>query len=327
MAERKSVLWDEPRVLTEQLIHHMEKVVYGKRQSIELAVLAVLAGGHVLLEDVPGVGKTRLVKALARVLGCSFSRIQFTPDLMPADVTGVSVYHSAKGTFEFRPGPIMANIVLADEINRTPPKTQSALLEAMEEGQVTADGETRRLDTPFLVFATQNPVEFEGTYELPEAQLDRFMLRLRLGYPSAQDEAAMLGRLQERDPLAELRPVLMKEELVRLQQEVRSIHVDEAIKHFIVDTVQATRRHPDVLLGASPRASLSILRASQASAFMQGRSYVIPDDVKALLPYVLAHRIVLQPEAKWKNGTADYVVRHIMERGGIPVHPVSSLVN
>ncbi|WP_243735303.1 AAA family ATPase [Paenibacillus turpanensis] len=327
MMDRKSVLWDEPRIVAEQFIHNMEKVIVGKRQAIELIFIAVLAGGHVLLEDVPGVGKTRLVKALAKSLGCSFKRIQFTPDLLPSDVTGVTVYHAQKGTFEFRPGPVMANLVLADEINRTSPKTQAALLEAMEERQVTVDGETRALDHPFIVFATQNPLEFEGTFELPEAQLDRFLLRVRLGYPSAAEEIAMLGKLQEHDPLEDLRPVMVRDELVRLQEDVRSIHVDEAIKQFIVETVQATRRHPDVQLGASPRASIAVMRAAQAAAFIKGRSYVVPDDVKELLPYTLAHRIVLLPEAKWKHGTADYIIRQIVDRSGVPVHPLTSAVN
>ncbi len=300
-----------------RVTQNIERAVVGKRREIQYVLVALLCQGHVLIEDVPGVGKTTLVRSLARSLGCDFRRIQFTPDLLPSDVTGVSVYNQKTGEFEFRPGPIMSQIVLADEINRTSPKTQSALLECMEEGQLTVDGVTRRLPRPFLVLATQNPIEYEGTFPLPEAQLDRFLIKLRLGYPSLREEMTVVER-SRRPPLEELGQVLTADEVLHLQQVVKDVHVDESVLEYIVRLVQATREHPDVYLGASPRGSIALYRTSQAIALTRGRNYVTPDDVKEMAPLVLAHRIILRPEAQLRGGGAEALVEDLLAQVPVP---------
>jgi MoxR-like ATPase len=288
--------WVEPLDLVEQWIAQMEKVITGKRLLIERIVLACLCEGHVLLEDVPGVGKTTLVQALAGSIGSSFKRIQFTPDQLPSDIIGMAVFHPQTMEFVYRPGPIMANIVLADEINRASPKTQSALLEAMEERCVTVDGITYPLPRPFLLLATQNPLRHEGTYSLPEAQMDRFLFQLRVGYPQMDQEIELMERVRLSHPIERIEAVLSGDELVGLQQQVRTIHVDSSMKRYMVNIVEATRNHPDIRLGASPRASIALMRASQARAWMQGREYVIPDDVKSLASIVIKHRLIMKPD-------------------------------
>jgi len=318
-------IFDQPQTLIERMIHNVEKVLIGKKEAVEQALIAMLSGGHILLEDVPGVGKTMLVRALARTVGCEFKRIQGTPDLLPSDVTGAAVYQTQTGEFEFRPGPLFTPIVLADELNRTSPKTQSAFLEAMEEKQVTVDGVGYALPKPFLLLATQNPVDYEGTYPLPEAQMDRFLIKLRLGYPTPEQEALMLGRWQERPPIEQLKAVVVQDEFVLLQAEVKRIHVDDTLKDFIVRLTAATREHRLLTLGASPRASLALMRAAQAAAFIKGRSYVVPDDIKALAIPVLAHRLRLAPQARMSGHTADNIVSELLSRQTIPVlRPASS---
>jgi MoxR-like ATPase len=316
--QRFSFLLQQPQAIIEQIIRNVEKVIIGKRDSIEKAVIAFLCGGHILLEDVPGVGKTMLVKALAKTIGCSFKRIQFTPDLLPSDITGVSVYNQKTGDFEFRPGPVMANIVLADEINRTSPKTQAALLEAMEERHVTVDGVSYPLPEPFHILATQNPLEYEGTFALPEAQMDRFLLKIQLGYPSKEHEALMLEKLQDKHPIDHLRPMMLKEELIQLQKHVRTVYTDESIRQYIVALSEATRMHGDVYLGASPRASMALLRASQAKAFMEGRNYVIPDDVKAMLSCVFSHRLILKSDPRLTGKTSQAVLEAVLKQTPVP---------
>ncbi|MEK4508744.1 MoxR family ATPase [Paenibacillus anaericanus] len=310
---------DQACDLLERLVNRVDTVIVGKRKEIELAVVAMLYGGHILLEDVPGVGKTLLVRTLAACLGGTFGRIQFTSDLMPSDVTGVTVYHNHNGQFQFRPGPIISNIVLADEINRAAPRTQSALLEAMEERKVTVDGETHTLPKPFLLLATQNPLEYEGTYRLPEAQLDRFLMRITLGYPGPDQEVEMLGRLQESRPVEELRPVLLPEEMVQMQRQVRSVFVDEVIKKYLVEVAQVSRNHPQTLLGISPRGTLAWMGASQAMAYIKGRMYVIPDDVKAVAEAVLSHRIVPRTEARMSGASGDKVVMDLLNQTSVPM--------
>lgn len=300
------------------LVAAVEQVLVGKHAETELAIIGLAAAGHLLIEDVPGVGKTMLAKSLARATGCTFKRIQFTPDLLPSDVTGVSIYNQRSGEFEFRAGPIVAHVVLADEINRATPKTQSALLEAMEEHQVTVEGITRPLPSPFIVLATQNPIEYEGTFPLPEAQLDRFILRIHLGYPDQAQEANVLERQMLRHPIDELGAVTSASELQQLQQAVRGVHVDPQIQRYIVQLVSLTREHPDVYLGASPRGSLSLMRASQARAMLSGRDYVIPDDVKALATAALAHRLIMSPEARMRNATATAVIAAILQEVPVP---------
>ncbi|PKR76675.1 AAA family ATPase [Halalkalibacillus sediminis] len=301
------------------LLDNMEKVMVGKREAIELSLVALLAEGHVLLEDVPGVGKTMLVRALAKSLDLDFKRIQFTPDLLPSDVTGVSIYNQKEMNFEFRPGPILGNIVLADEINRTSPKTQSALLESMEEKHITVDGVTMKLSQPFFVMATQNPIEYEGTYPLPEAQLDRFLLKLNLGYPSAEEEVLMLERTSMKHPIDTIDPVMQKEELTQLQEDVSQVHVGKNIKEYIVKIVNNTRNHPMFYLGASPRASIALMKASKAYAFIQGRDYVIPDDVKFMAPHVLSHRLLISSEAKFEGKTSTSILEDLVSKTIIPI--------
>ena len=300
------------------LVAAVETVLIGKHAEAELAIIGLAATGHLLIEDVPGVGKTMLAKSLARATGCTFKRIQFTPDLLPSDVTGVSIYNQRTGEFEFRAGPIVAHVVLADEINRATPKTQSALLEAMEEHQVTVEGVTRPLPVPFMVLATQNPIEYEGTFPLPEAQLDRFLLRIHLGYPAPADEVDVLQRQMLRHPIEDLGAVTSASELQQLQHAVRSVHVDPQLQRYIVHLVGLTREHPDVYLGGSPRGSLALMRAAQARAMLLGRDYVIPDDVKALAVAALAHRLIMSPEARMRNATASAVISSVLQEVPVP---------
>jgi MoxR-like ATPase len=302
----------------EQVIANVERVIVGKRDVVELAVVGLLSQGHLLVEDVPGVGKTMLARSLARSLGCSFSRLQFTPDLLPSDITGVYVFNEATREFEFRPGPVMAEVVLADEINRATPKTQAALLEAMEERRVTVDGVTHPLPRPFVVLATQNPIEYEGTFPLPEGQLDRFMLRIRLGYPELADEIDILERQQYRHPVDELEQVVSREDVARAQEGVKAIYVSPAVKRYIVELTYETRRHAEVYLGASPRGSLALYRTGQARAAMQSRDFVLPDDVKAMALPALAHRIILSPRARLRDVSSGDIVQEILETLPVP---------
>lgn len=306
------------RGMAERLSQNVEQVIIGKHQDVQLTLIALLCQGHILVEDVPGVGKTMLAKTIARSIGCSFKRIQFTPDLLPSDITGVSIYNQKNGEFEYRPGPVMAQIVLADEINRATPKTQSALLETMEEKQVTVDGVTYPLPRPFIVLATQNPIEYEGTFPLPEAQLDRFLMRISLGYPSRSEEIEVLNRQEQVHPLSRIEQVVDSPELVAGQQAIKSVHVDRLIKEYIVAVVGATRRHEDVYLGASPRGSLALQIASQARAAIVGRDYVIPDDIKALAEATLAHRLILNPSARIRNADTRSVIAEILRNTPVP---------
>lgn len=310
--------------VAERIIDNVSQVIIGKRNEIRLAVLGLLCQGHLLIEDVPGVGKTMMARALARSIGASFSRIQFTPDMLPSDVTGVSVFNQQTREFEFRPGPIMSQIVLTDEINRATPKTQSALLEAMEERQVTVDGNTYAMKNPFLVIATQNPIEYEGTFPLPEAQLDRFMLRIRLGYPTPQEELAMLDSQQYEHPLIGLHQVVTVDELVNAQIAVRDVYLNQDIKNYIINLVTTSRQHPDVYLGASPRGALALYRVAQARASVVGRDYVIPDDVKALAEPTLAHRIIVGPNARIKDISSTAIVHNILNAVPVPGATVGS---
>ncbi|MGE5571646.1 MAG: AAA family ATPase [Bacteroidota bacterium] len=297
----------------------VEKVIVGKRDVVRLLLAALLADGHVLVEDVPGVGKTMMARAMAASLGCSFRRIQFTPDLLPQDVTGMSVFNQKTSEFEYRPGPIMANILLADEINRATPRTQSSLLEAMEERQVTVDGVTYRLKRPFLVVATQNPVEYEGTFPLPEAQLDRFMLRIRIGYPEAADEMDMLSRITHGHPIERVEPILDTSQVARLQEAARDVYVEDSLRGYIVRVVASTRTHPDVMLGASPRGSIALLKSAQALAALDGRDFVTPDDIKTLATFALTHRLVLKPESRLRGTAPEEVVEDIVRSVPVPV--------
>lgn len=303
---------------SEKVIANIEQVIVGKRETVELTVIGLLCQGHLLIEDVPGVGKTMLARSLARSIGCEFSRIQFTPDMLPSDVTGVSIFNQVTREFEFRPGPVMAQIILADEINRATPKTQAALLEAMEERQVTVDGITHTLPRPFMVLATQNPIEYEGTFPLPEAQLDRFLLRIRLGYPSAEDEVQVLERQQFHHPIEDLVPVVSEAEVLQAQDDVRKIYVAPGVKRYIVELNRRTREFPEVYLGASPRGSLTLYRACQARAALQGREFVLPDDVKALAEASLGHRVILGPAARLRDLSTSEVVQEILSGVAVP---------
>ena len=301
-----------------KLINNLEKVIVGKRQTIESVVVGMLCQGHVLIEDVPGVGKTVMARSLAKSIGCTFNRLQFTPDMLPSDVTGVSIFDQAKRNFEFRPGPIFSQIVLVDEINRATPKTQAALLEAMEEKQVTVDGVTHALPDPFMVLATQNPIEYEGTFPLPEAQLDRFLLRVRLGYPNQADEIEILDRQQLRHPVETLEAVIAVEDLREAMIEVKKIFVSKPVERYIVDLVNRTRHSAEVYLGASPRGSLALYRTGQARAALSGRDYVLPDDIKSLAMPVLAHRIIVGPAARLREISAEKIVEEILESLPVP---------
>src|SRR5260370_1880991 len=302
----------------QRVVSNVERVIVGKAQGVDLSLSAGSCHGHVLIEDVPGVGKTVLTKAIARSIGCSFKRIQFTPDLLPSDITGVSIYNQKTGNFEFRPGPIMSQIVLADEVNRATPRIQSALLEAMVEAPVTVDGVTYRLPEPFMVMATQNPIEYEGTFPLPEAQLDRFMMNIKLGYPNASDEMNILDTHQYHHPLEDLAQIMTAEELVLIQKQIRSIHVEPTIREYIVAIANATRRHSKIYLGASPRGSLALYRASQALAALRGRSYVIPDVVKLLSKPTLPHRIIVTPAARVRAITSTAILDEILQSVPVP---------
>jgi MoxR-like ATPase len=313
--------FDMLKDITEKIKANVEKVIVGKGEIIDFALVALLCEGHVLLEDVPGIGKTTLAKCLARSLGCSFRRIQFTPDLLPSDVTGVSFFNQKDQAFEFRPGPVFAQILLADEINRATPRTQGSLLEAMQERQVTVDGDTMPLARPFLVLATQNPIELEGTFPLPEAQLDRFLLRLKLGYPSEPDEDAILLRFERDDPLADLAAVATAAELMDMQRQVRTIHVEESVRRYVLQICRATRQHPAVELGASPRGTLALYHSAQALAALRGRDYVLPDDAKELAPYVLTHRLITSPQARLRGRNKEQIVEEIVAGVPAPVEP------
>ncbi len=297
---------------------NINKVIIGKNKTLDLAVICLLCKGHLLIEDIPGVGKTMLARSLARSIGGSFGRIQFTPDMLPSDITGVSIYNQATKEFEFRPGPIMSEIVLADEINRATPKTQSALLEAMQENQVTVDGFTHNLPTLFMILATQNPIEHEGTFRLPEAQIDRFLMRVSLGYPDQESEVELLDLQQYKHPIDELESVITVDEVLKAQQDLRSVHLSVALKQYIVSVVWATREHTEVYLGASPRGSLGLYRASQALAATFGRDYVIPDDIKQIAPAVLGHRLILAPGARLQDMNEGVILDEILEKVPVP---------
>jgi MoxR-like ATPase len=306
------------QIIANRVASNVERVIVGKHREVQLVLVALLCKGHVLIEDVPGVGKTVLAKAISRSIGCTFRRIQFTPDLLPSDVTGVSVFDQSTNQFEFRPGPVMAQIVLADEINRATPKTQSSLLEAMEEAQVTVDGITRPLPNPFVVLATENPIEYEGTFPLPEAQLDRFLVRLSLGYPGRDNEIDVLERQSKMHPLDALEQVVTVEELIGAQEAIKDVHVERLILEYIVSLVEASRNHDDVYLGASPRGSLALYNTSRTWAALQGRDYVIPDDVKEMAEPSLAHRLIMSPAARMKNVDSRLVVRELLTATPVP---------
>ncbi|WP_099302178.1 AAA family ATPase [Bacillus sp. Marseille-P3800] len=303
----------------DKIIENVETVMIGKRKEIKLSLVALLAGGHVLLEDVPGVGKTVFVRAMAKTIGGSFKRIQFTPDLLPSDVTGVAIYNQKTQLFEFKAGPIIANVVLADEINRTSPKTQSALLEALEEGNVTVDGETMQIHAPFFVLATQNPIEYAGTFPLPEAQLDRFLIKINLGYPSVKEELELLNRVEKEHPIHSISNVIELEEVITLQKVARNIYINEAVKTYIVNLIHATRMSKAIELGASPRATIALMRASQANSLINGKDFVTPDDVKEIASSVLSHRIRLTNESLLKEKKVEEVIESILAHIRVPV--------
>jgi MoxR-like ATPase len=306
------------------VVDEIEKVIVGKRQAVELVVIGLLSNGHVLVEDIPGVGKTTLAKSLAAALGAKYRRVQFTPDLLPADITGTSIFNQQTGQFAFREGPVFTNVLLADEINRATPKTQSSLLECMEEFQVTVEGVAREMERPFFVIATENPIEYRGTYPLPEAQLDRFLMRIKIGYPTAAEELIVLERHAKGHPLRVVQPVATREEVLQMQEQVREVHLDPSLKSYLVELVTATRQHARLSLGASPRASLGLMRTAQARAALQGRDFVLPDDIKTLAPAVLCHRLVLKPSAVAGAGPgrmleANDVVTELLAQVPVPV--------
>jgi MoxR-like ATPase len=306
------------RESAEKIIRNIEKVMVGKSDAVQLAVIALISNGHLLIEDAPGVGKTMLARSLAKSINCSFKRIQFTPDMLPGDITGVSVYNQKVSDFEFHPGPIVAQVVLADEINRATPKVQSALLEAMEERQLTVDGITRKMPRPFHVLATQNPIEYEGTFPLPESQLDRFLLRINVGYPSLAEEIAVIERQQYIHPIEQIDHVVDAADVLDLQETVKKIYVDDLVKNYIVSLVEATRHHPSIYLGASPRGSLALYRASQARALLQGRDFVLPDDIKALAEPALAHRSILTSQGPSQSRNGRSTISEILEKVPVP---------
>jgi MoxR-like ATPase len=314
----ESVVTNNVKDFYERLLNNLKGVIIGKDEVLGLVVITLLSQGHLLIDDVPGVGKTMLAKSLAKSLGCSFNRIQFTPDMLPSDVTGVSIFNQNSREFEFRPGPIISQIVLADEINRATPKTQSALLESMEERQVTVDGITHPIPQPFMVLATQNPIEYEGTFPLPEAQLDRFLMRIRIGYPTFANEIEILELQQLKHPIEDMKTVISSKEIIDMQNAIKHVYVSSAVKRYIVELTRATRDHNDVYLGASPRGSLGLSRVSQAKAASEGRDFVLPDDVKGLAKFVLGHRLVINPSARLKNLTADQIIGEVLLQVGVP---------
>ncbi|MFO7918258.1 MAG: MoxR family ATPase [Anaerolineae bacterium] len=316
---------DEIRNLVQDVIDNVEHVIVGKREPIELMMVALLCEGHALIEDVPGVGKTMLARALAISIGCSFKRLQCTPDLLPNDVTGVSVYNQKTGEFEFRPGPAFVNVLLADEINRATPRTQSALLEAMGEYQVTVDGTTRQLPRPFLVIATQNPIEYEGTFPLPEAQLDRFLMRIKLGYPSAEEENQILLNLRREHPIDTIEQVVDGHRIINLRSDMWDVTVDETVREYIIRLIHATRNQYDLALGASPRGSLGLYKASQALAAIRGRDYVVPDDVKYLAPFILGHRLIVDPESALRGRDAETILENLLTETKLSVGELDEL--
>jgi MoxR-like ATPase len=314
----------EVRQFAQTVIGNVEKVIVGKRHTIELLMVALLCEGHVLIEDVPGTGKTMLARAVAASLGLSFKRLQCTPDLLPNDITGVSVFDQRQGEFQFRPGPAFVNVLLADEINRATPRTQSALLEAMGEGQVTADGVTYALNRPFLVLATQNPIEYEGTFPLPEAQLDRFLLKLSVGYPSLPEEEQILLNLQRQHPITTLEQVVEGQHLLELQRIVWEVHVDDTVRNYVVRLIHATRQHPHLALGASPRGSLALFKSAQALAILRGREFVLPEDVKALAVPTLAHRLIVRPESALRSYTPERILQDLLENTTLDIGEIET---
>jgi MoxR-like ATPase len=303
----------------QKIIDNVEEVILGKNGVIKLALAAMMAEGHILFEDVPGVGKTILVRSLARSIGCSFKRVQFTPDLLPSDITGVSIYNQKTNEFEFREGPILSQVVLADEINRATPRTQSALLESMAEKQITVEGISRRLSDPFIVMATQNPIEYDGTFPLPEAQLDRFLIRLEIGYPESADEEQILENLQLQHPIERLESVMTDQEFIELQADVKKIHVDQKLRKYIVELVNQSRSHSDLELGASPRGSIALMKMAQAWAVVNERDYIIPDDIKEIAPAVLAHRLIIKSKSRLRGADKKKIIREIVKRTEVPI--------
>ena len=308
----------DSKTLVDTLIENVSNVIVGKSETVELVLVALLSNGHVLIEDVPGVGKTMLVRSIATSTGCDYRRMQFTPDLLPSDVTGASIFNQQSGEFNFRPGPIMAQIVLADEINRATPKTQSALLEAMGEQQVTVEGVTRQLPNPFMVLATQNPIEYEGTFPLPEAQLDRFFMRISLGYPDAEQEVAIMDRREHGDPIDSLKPVCTPGDITNLQRQTDEVFIDALVKQYIVELSNATRLHPEAALGVSPRASINLMKGGKAYAMLHERDYVVPDDIKAIAVPTLAHRVLLTPSARMRGVTQETVINDVLNQVSVP---------
>ncbi|KNY26270.1 AAA family ATPase [Pseudobacteroides cellulosolvens] len=301
------------------IVENVEKVIVGKRKSVELALISLICNGHVLIEDVPGVGKTSLISSLSRSISASFKRIQFTPDILPSDITGFSMYNQKTGDFEYRPGAVMSQIILADEINRTSPKTQASLLEVMEENQVTVDGVTHKVPKPFMVLATQNPIEYLGTFPLPEAQLDRFFMKISIGYPTPGEESYILNRFRQSNPIETLESVATGEQIIKIQEEIKEVHVDKTLNDYIVDIVSSTRKHNDIILGSSPRGSIALFKAAQAWAFYNKRNFVMPEDIKYMVVPVLSHRIVLKQEAKLKKINAADILDSILDKIKVPV--------